>query len=96
MTENMNRKQKFDGLADDYDRNRPRCTSDLFQMIKSRSPVRDRLRIVDAGTGIVLEGLIDVLGQEHDYPAVDVSTNMVESARQKFPFAEWTVGGGEP
>ena len=94
MTENMSSKQKFDGLADDYDQNRPRYPSDLFQMIKSRLPVRKRLRIIDAGagTGIALEGLIDVLGQEHDYLAVDVSTDMVESGRQKFPFVEWTVG----
>ena len=79
MTDNMSSKQKFDRLADDYDRNRQRCPSDLFQTIKSRLPVRERLRIVDAGvgTGIALEGLIDVLGQEHDYPAVDVSTDMV-------------------
>lgn len=79
MTENMSSKQKFDGLAEDYDRNRPRCSSDLFQTIKSRLPVRERLRIVHSGAriGIALEGLIDVLGQEHDYLAVDVSTDMV-------------------
>ena len=94
MTENMSSKQKFDRLADDYDRNRPRYPSDLFQTIKSRLPVRERLRIVDAGagTGIALEGLVDVFCQEHDYRAVDVSRDMIESVRQKFPFVEWTVG----
>ena len=94
MTENMSSRQKFDGLADDYDRNRARYPSVLFQMIKSRLPVRERLRIIDAGagTGIALEGLVDVLGQEHDYLAVDVSRDMVQGGRQKFPFVEWTVG----
>ena len=90
--------QKFDGLADDYDRNRPRYPTSLFHTIKSRLPVRERLRILDAGagTGIALEGLVDLLGDQHDYLAVDVSADMVEKGREKFSYVEWAVSAAEP
>ncbi|MFF4183034.1 class I SAM-dependent methyltransferase [Streptomyces sp. NPDC001691] len=92
------RKQKFDTLADDYDRHRPRYPAALLKELAAPLAGRPRPHVVDAGagTGIVLEGLIPVLGEDGRYEAVDLSTDMVARGRAKFPSVSWSVGPAEP
>src|SRR4051812_6759302 len=94
----MTTKQKFDDLATDYHASRPRYPAALLAQIVERLPARQPLTVVDAGagTGIALEGLIPLLGDEHRYLAVDVSPGMVDAGRAAFPTVDWTVGTAEP
>ncbi|MET3590094.1 ubiquinone/menaquinone biosynthesis C-methylase UbiE [Bartonella silvatica] len=71
--------EKFDGLADDYDLYRPRYPLTLFKTMLLPFKVKKHLSIVDvgAGTGIALEGIIELLGKEHQYH-VDISTDMIK------------------
>ncbi|WP_405977508.1 class I SAM-dependent methyltransferase [Streptomyces sp. NBC_00158] len=91
-------KQKFDTLADDYDRHRPRYPAALLQELAGPSAGRPGLHVVDAGagTGIALEGLVPILGDGARYEAVDLSPDMVARGRAKFPSVAWTVGPAEP
>ncbi|MCS0638893.1 class I SAM-dependent methyltransferase [Streptomyces sp. LP05-1] len=91
-------RQKFDGLAEEYERHRPRYPEALVREIARRVPRHGRRRVVDAGagTGIALEGLVPLLGPECRYEAVDVSGDMVAAGRAKFPGVTWTVGAAEP
>ncbi|WP_455480867.1 class I SAM-dependent methyltransferase [Bartonella sp. B12(2025)] len=89
--------EKFDGLADDYDRYRPRYPLTLFQIMLLPLKNKKHLSIVDvgAGTGIALEGIVKLLGNEHQYHAIDVSTDMIKQGQKKFPTVQWYQGRAE-
>lgn len=91
-------KQKFDDLATDYDASRPRYPDELLAHVVAALPAGRRLTVLDAGagTGIALEGLVGLLGEEQDYVAVDVSGGMVEVGRAKLGFVDWHVEPVEP
>ncbi|MFI6575906.1 class I SAM-dependent methyltransferase [Nocardiopsis sp. NPDC050513] len=94
----MGTKQKFDGLSEDYDRYRPRYPEEFFRTVAAEISAFPEMTVVDAGagTGIALEGLRPVLGESARYLAVDVSEDMVDRGREKFPDVRWTVGAAEP
>ena len=89
--------EKFDGLSDDYDRYRPRYPLELFETMLNTFKYRKHLSIADvgAGTGIALESIVDVLGPEHDYHAIDVSSDMIRQGKKKFPYVHWHQGQSE-
>lgn len=89
--------EKFDGLADDYDRYRPRYPLTLFKAMLLPFKDKKHLSIVDvgAGTGIALEGIVKLLGNEHHYHAIDVSADMIKQGQSKFPFVQWYHGKAE-
>lgn len=87
MTQNIQLKnEKFDGLADNYDRYRPRYPLSLFEIMLLPFKDKKHLSIVDigAGTGIALEGIVKLLGKEHQYHAIDVSTDMIKKGQKNF------------
>ncbi|GGV71567.1 class I SAM-dependent methyltransferase [Streptomyces thermoviolaceus] len=88
---------KFDGLAGDYDRARPRYPAELFQHAVASLPADRRLTVVDAGagTGIALEGLLPQLPAGTEVHAVDISTDMIRIGREKFPQVIWHQGTAE-
>ncbi|CDG21464.1 putative Similarities with methyltransferases [Xenorhabdus poinarii G6] len=90
-------KEKFDGLAKEYDRYRPRYPQALFREICHWMPKDRSLSIVDigAGTGIALDGLASLSGQQHHYTAIDISQDMIEIGRQKLPWVKWLHGRAE-
>lgn len=83
--------EKFDGLADNYDRYRPRYPVILFKKILQAFEGREDLSIVDigAGTGIALEELLNCFGQSHSYYAIDISSDMIAQGQKKFPTVQW-------
>ncbi len=89
--------EKFDGLADDYNRYRPRYPLTLFKTMLFPFKNKKNLSIVDigAGTGIALEGIVKFLGNEHQYHAIDVSEDMIKQGRRKFPNVRWYQGRAE-
>lgn len=89
--------EKFDGLADDYDRYRPRYPFALLKTMLLPFKDKKHLSIVDvgAGTGIALEGIVKMLGNEHQYHAIDVSADMIKQGQRKFPFVQWYQGKAE-
>ncbi|MEL0638555.1 class I SAM-dependent methyltransferase [Marinomonas sp. TI.3.20] len=89
--------EKFDGLAEDYDRNRPRYPLALFQILLAPFQDRKNLTVVDvgAGTGIALESMVDTLGEAHQYHAIDISSDMIEHGKKKFPHVNWHKGKAE-
>lgn len=93
----MSVQQKFDGLSDDYDRYRPRYPSGLLRAVADELAPFDEVTAVDtgAGTGIALEGMIPALGGSARHLAVDVSQDMVDRGREKFPEVRWAVGPAE-
>ncbi|MBL7491087.1 methyltransferase domain-containing protein [Frankia sp. AgB1.9] len=88
---------KFDGLADSYERTRPRYPVELFAHAVGLLPADARPTVVDvgAGTGIALEALLPLLPAGADVHAVDVSGDMIELGRQKFPAVTWAKGNAE-
>ncbi|WP_045878382.1 methyltransferase domain-containing protein [Pseudofrankia sp. DC12] len=88
---------RLDGLADSYERTRPRYPVELFSHAVSLLPADARPTVVDAGagTGIALEALLPLLPAGADVHAVDVSGEMVELGRVKFPEVSWTKGNAE-
>ena len=97
MKKHHQRCQKFDGLANDYDRYRPRYPIELFHTMLAPLQGKKNLSIVDAGagTGIALEHIMETLGTEHDYRAIDVSSDMIEQGKRKFPDVQWLQGQAE-
>ncbi|KPI17186.1 hypothetical protein OK074_8216 [Actinobacteria bacterium OK074] len=92
------RKQKFDTLAEEYERHRPRYPAELVRKLAGRLVRREDPHVVDAGagTGILLETLVPLLGPRARTAAVDVSSDMVDLGRAKFPQVHWSVGPVEP
>ncbi|MDX7985859.1 class I SAM-dependent methyltransferase [Xenorhabdus sp. 12] len=90
-------KAKFDGLAENYDRYRPHYPQALFREIGHWLPEGRALSIVDigAGTGIALEGLANLLGQQNRYTAIDISQDMIDIGKQKLPWVNWLHGSAE-
>ncbi|MBJ7553962.1 class I SAM-dependent methyltransferase [Marinomonas spartinae] len=90
-------KEKFDGLADDYDSYRPRYPRVLFETLLASLKHRKDLTLVDvgAGTGIALESMIEVLGRAHHYHAIDISSDMIDHGKRKFPDVNWHKGKAE-
>lgn len=86
-----------DGLADSYERTRPRYPAELFAHAVSLLPADARPAVVDAGagTGIALEALLPLLPAGADVHAVEVSTEMIDLGRAKFPGVTWAKGGAE-
>ncbi|KOX14259.1 hypothetical protein ADL05_16670 [Nocardiopsis sp. NRRL B-16309] len=84
-------------MSDDYDLHRPRYPDEFFATIAEELTSFAEVTVVDtgAGTGIALEGLVPALGGSTRYLAVDVSQDMVDRGRRKFPGVEWTVGAAE-
>jgi SAM-dependent methyltransferase len=91
-------KQKFDDLAEDYDRYRPRYPAALLGRLAAALPAVPAPRVIDAGTGtgIALEGLLPRLPADAGVDAIDVSAEMVAHGRTKFPTVDWHVGAAEP
>ncbi|WP_406603948.1 class I SAM-dependent methyltransferase [Bartonella gliris] len=89
--------EKFDGLADDYDLYRPRYPLTLFETMLLPFKDKKHLSIVDvgAGTGIALEGIVKLLGNKHQYHAIDISTDMIKQGQRKFPTVQWYQGRAE-
>jgi SAM-dependent methyltransferase len=87
----------FDGLADSYERTRPRYPVELFFHAVGLLPPDARPVVVDAGagTGIALEALLPLLPAGAEVHAVDVSGDMIELGRAKFPTVTWTKGNAE-
>lgn len=80
--------EKFDGLANNYDRYRPRYPLTLFKTMLLPFKDKKHLSIVDVGarTSIVLEGIVKFLGNEHHYHAIDASIDMIKKEQRNFPF----------
>ena len=95
--DNQQRSEKFDGLADDYDRYRPRYPLELFKTMLLPFKNKKHLSIVDvgAGTGIALERVVELMGNDHHYHAIDVSSDMIEQGQRKFPHVKWHQGQAE-
>ncbi|MCZ1006148.1 class I SAM-dependent DNA methyltransferase [Streptomyces lydicus] len=88
---------KFNGLADNYDRARPRYPAALFAHAVGLLPDSGPPVVVDAGagTGIALEALFPLLPKGSAVHAVDLSEDMVRVGREKFPTVHWVVGTAE-
>lgn len=93
-----NRKEKFDDLAINYDLYRPRYSLIFFKEILHWSKKKNNnLNILDigSGTGIALENLIKVFSLKNNFYAVDISSNMINIGKKKFPFVKWIKGKAE-
>jgi len=86
---------KFNGLADSYERVRPRYPSALLTFAVRLTGVPASVVDTGAGTGIALEALLPLLSPGTVVDAVDISTDMVRIGRDKFPSVRWHVGGAE-
>ncbi|MER5640092.1 class I SAM-dependent methyltransferase [Kitasatospora sp. NPDC002227] len=88
---------KFDGLADSYDRTRPRYPAALFSAALALLPTGRPLTVADAGagTGIALETLLPLLPAGSTVHAVDISADMIRLGREKFPRVHWAQGTAE-
>ena len=94
----MASKQTFDGLAQNYDLHRPRYPATLIAAIADAVKPDDAPLVIDAGagTGIALEALLPRIPEQTRILAVDLSPDMVDIGRKKFPEVEWTLGPAEP
>lgn len=88
---------KFDGLAESYDRTRPRYPAELFERVVELLPADRALTVVDAGggTGISLEALAPLIPAGSDVHGVDISADMIGLGQRKFPEASWHLGTAE-
>ncbi|MBL7501788.1 class I SAM-dependent methyltransferase [Frankia sp. CNm7] len=85
------------GLADSYERTRPRYPVELFAHAVGLLPADARPTVVDAGagTGIALEALLPLLPADAEVHAVDVSGEMISLGQEKFPQVTWERGAAE-
>jgi SAM-dependent methyltransferase len=88
---------KFNGLADNYDRARPRYPSPLFAHAVSLLSETPRPTVIDAGagTGIALEVLLPLLPAAAVVHAIDISDDMIRVGKTKFPGVRWVQGTAE-
>ncbi|OHV41327.1 MULTISPECIES: class I SAM-dependent methyltransferase [Pseudofrankia] len=88
---------KLDGPTDSYERTRPRYPVELFAHAVTLLPAGARPTVVDvgAGTGIALEALLPQLSADAEVHAVDVSGDMINIGREKFPQVAWEQGKAE-
>lgn len=87
---------KFDGLALDYDRHRPRYPKQLLKSIVKNISTKSPVVIdIGAGTGIVLEGLMPLLFGAAEVTAVDTSADMTAIGALNHPRVSWIVGTAE-
>lgn len=93
----MSSASPFDGLAEDYDRERPRYPRSAFEWISSKCDLASATTVVDvgAGTGIVLEGLLPHLPADCRVVGIDYSHDMIQVGSKKFPDVEWIQGEAE-
>ena len=87
----------FDGLAEIYDRGRPRYPDSAFKWLDEKCCLSSLESVTDigAGTGIVLEGLIRYLQSACSITAIDVSKDMTRVGKEKFPGVTWLNGEAE-
>ncbi len=90
----MNNTSPFDGLAVNYDLERPRYPKEAFEYINKECNLSSVQLVMDvgAGTGIVLEGLLEYLPNTCQIVAVDVSEDMIEVGKNKFSKVDWILG----
>lgn len=90
-------KEKFDGLAEVYDKYRPRYPIDLIKVLRALALSKPSLSIIDigAGTGIATGQIIEVFGNDHAVVAVEISEDMAQLGKKKFPGVQWHVGSAE-
>lgn len=88
---------KFDGLANDYDQARLRYPKSIFEPIIALLPADRPLKVVDAGAGtaIELETFLPLLPVDSEIHCVDISGDMIQSGKAKFPQATWHQGTAE-
>ncbi len=91
------KKNKFDGLAKKYDLYRPRYPIIFFKEINHWIIDKKKLNILDigSGTGIALEGLIKILGKKNNFFAIDLSQDMINIGKTKYPYVKWIKGKAE-
>jgi len=88
--------EKFDGLADNYDKYRPRYPAILFKEIHDwMQPSAKNIYDIGAGTGIAIEGMTRVTGKHYDFTAIDISEDMINKGREKLPGVTWVKGKAE-
>lgn len=87
----------FDGLAEKYDRSRPRYPDSAFKWLDEKCCLSSLESVIDigAGTGIVLEGLTPFLKASCSITAIDVSKDMTRVGEEKFPSVTWLNGEAE-
>ena len=87
----------FDGLADGYERHRPRYPDALMRALARMAPERAPLDVVDlgAGTGIATRQLAAALGEGHHITAVDLSEDMARVGAERSPGVDWRVEPAE-
>ncbi|MCH9407619.1 class I SAM-dependent methyltransferase [Pantoea agglomerans] len=88
--------EKFDGLASNYDKYRPRYPEMLFEeihnwMLTSANNIYD----IGAGTGIAIEGMTRTIGKSYNFTAIDISEDMISKGREKLPRVTWVKGKAE-
>ncbi len=94
-------KEKFDGLAYNYDLYRPRYPEIFFKEInnwcKKSKERKNNINIIDigSGTGIALEGLVKKFGTKNNFYAIDLSKDMIHIGNKKFPYVSWIQGKAE-
>ncbi len=96
----FHKKIPFDGLALNYDLFRPRYPKIFFNEINHWNKINlniypQNILDIGSGTGIALEGLITKLGNQKKYFAIDISKDMINIGKKKFPFVSWIKGTAE-
>lgn len=87
----------FEGLAEIYDRARPRYPRSLIEKSIAILDEGNPWSIVDAGagTGIALETLLPLIPQQSRVCACDLSADMIALGKQKFPGVTWKLSAAE-
>lgn len=90
----MKNTSPFDGLALNYDLERPRYPKAAFEYINKECDLHSAQLVMDvgAGTGIVLEGLTKYLQKSCQIVAVDKSEDMMRVGKDKFSHVDWILG----
>ncbi len=91
------KKEKFDGLAKNYDIYRPRYPNFFFQQIDNLLEKKNNINILDigAGSGIALEGITKIINKKNNFYAIDISKDMIKIGKKKFSYINWIHGKAE-